>query len=501
MAQRNFRIDLLDTVFPMLSEQLGRTVIGSTREEISTKENHPKVYYMHNVMPSAYGLDSVGYQAAVPAITPADNTLLDTRPIYGDAKTRMMLAWNDTGEVYVLKCSVGIWTKLPATVPATTSPSFDINSVTIGRVNGVSYIFYAGIGCFVYNEITDELDHTVLTGLSIADILGVTSSSGYLIAYTAEAVAWSSTIDPTDFTPSQVTGAGGGNVAGIDGAIKFMLPNSLGLVVYTDTNAIGITYTGNLRYPFKFREISNSKGGTTLDAAAYEANASAQFVYSKAGLQLVDSQKAETILPQVTDFLAGKRLEDFDEVTSTFSVTDLTTTMKKKVKFIASRYLVISYGIDSFTHAIVYDITLDKLGKLKVDHVDCYECISLQVEVSKESIAFMSSDGSVQYLDFATSAASEGVCLLGKLQYTRSRMLTLQEVESENIEAGVDCTVSSLYSFDGKTLTKVDGTLAHTANNVRKHVFHITALNHSLLYVGKFNLTSVLVTYTAGGRR
>lgn len=501
MAQRSFRVNLLDTVVPMLSEQLGRTVIGSSKEEISTKENSPKVYYMHNVMPSAYGLDSVGYQAAVPAISPAISNLADVRAAYGDAKTRMMLGWTDTGEVYVLRCSVGVWEKLPATVPATTSPTFDINSVTIGRVNGISYIFYSGIGCFTYNEVTNQLDAVTLVGLTIADIIGISSSSGYLIAYSTEAVAWSSTIDPKDFVPSQVTGAGGGNVAGIGGSIIFALANALGIIVYSDTNAIAATYTGNLRYPFKFREVSNSNGGVSLDLVAYEANSATQFIYSKAGLQALSSQKAEIILADVTDFLAGKRIEDFDSALQQLIVTELTTTMKKKIKFIASRYLVISYGIDSFTHALVYDSGLEKIGKLKVDHVDCYECISTQVEVSKESIAFLKADGTVSYLDFATSADSSGVCILGKLQYTRSRMIALQGVESENIEDGVTCLVSTLASLDGKTTVKVEGTEMYAANNIRKHTFHNTAVNHSILYEGKFNLTTVLVTYTLAGRR
>jgi len=87
----------------------------------------------------------------------------------------------------------------------------------------------------------------------------------------------------------------------------------------------------------------------------------------------MSSQKAQIVLPEITDFLAGKVFEDFDEVTKELSLTELTATMKKKTKFISSRYLIVSYGITEFTHALIYDIALERLGKLKIAHVDCFE--------------------------------------------------------------------------------------------------------------------------------
>ena len=207
------------------------------------------------------------------------------------------------------------------------------------------------------------------------------------------------------------------------------------------------------------------------------------------------------LLPEVTDFLAGKRFEDYNELTDIFIVTDLTTTMKKKIKFIASRYVIISYGITNFTYALVYDVVLEKLGKLKIEHVDCFEYVGSQPEVSKESIAFLLNTGEVKLVDFSTPGDSNGVLIFGKLQFVRSRVITLQEVQVENVETTSSLAVSTRASLDGKTTNTIVGTESYSADNIRKYNFLNTAVNHSLMFVGKFNLVSVLVTYTAGGRR
>lgn len=505
MAQRFYTINLQDSLFPMLSEQQSRTVIGSVAGEAPAKEQRPGIAYCHNIMPSRYGYDSVGFLSVVPTFVglPAGLSFSDTRVVYGDAKSRLYLAWDDEGNVYALLSGFAVWIALPATVPATGGPGFSLDSVTIGTVNGVSYIFYAGIGGFNFNEVTKVLDAVTFIGLNIPTILGVVASSGYLIALTDQAIAWSSTIDPTDFVPSQITGSGGGNVAGIAGAIIFATANTLGILVYTSANTIAGTYTGNVQFPFKFREVEDSKGGINLDRVAYEANAKVQYVYSKAGLQTITSQRAENILPEVTDFLAGRRFEDYNETTKLYEITDLATsaTMLKKVKYVASRYVIISYGITSFTHALIFDTALNKLGKIKLTHVDVFEYIDSQTEISKESIAFLLADGEVKVLDFSATAASNGVLILGKLQFTRTRNLILLGVEVENVETSATLSLSSQVTLDGKTFTTVEGTIKESVDNLRSYDFRSEGKNHSLVFIGKFNLVTAQIIFTQGGRR
>lgn len=507
MAQEKYSIDLRNTFFTLLSEQQARTVIGSEVGKAPALEDKPRLSYCHNVMPSLYGLDSIGYLSIIPAAPlPPNLTFVDVRIAYGDAKSRIHLGWDNEGNVYALTAGSTTWVAIPATTPATGGVSFSPEEVTIGTVNGISYIFYSKIGAFTFNESTLQLDAVTLTGLNIPDTLGVVGSSGYLVAYTSQAIAWSSTLDPTDFIPSEVSGAGGGNVAGIAGAILFCTANPLGILIYTAANIVAATFTGNQRFPFKFRPVQSSKGGIALDLVAYEAEASEQFVYTKAGLQTVTSQGAETLLPEVTDFLSGRRFEDFDEVTKTFQVTDLaaTATMQKKIKLIASRYLVISYGLPSsstYTHALIYDIVLNKLGKIKRNHVDVFEYIGMQTEIAKETVAFVLSTGEVEILDFSATNSGTGVVILGKLQARRTRLLNLLGIEVENVDLGDTLTVTSEVSLDGKSTSLTDATLKSEVANLRTYSIRSTGLNHSIMLIGKFNLTTLLITYTIAGRR
>lgn len=501
MAQQKYPISLQYDMFPLLSDLLPRTVIGTIMGRPPSDGDAPGIAYCHNIMPTKEGLKSVGQLAIITAATSLGIT--DVRVIYGDEYTRIYLGFSSTGGVFALLPGDTAWRTIPGTTPAIASGSFSTDNLTIGRVNGISYIFYKQVGCFVYDEDTNTLAAVTLLGLTVNQITGITASSGYLIAYTPVATAWSSTINPLDFVPSEVTGAGGGNVAGINGAIKYITPNSLGILVHTETNTVAGTFTGNAQYPFKFRPVDDSNGAISLALLGYEAESSKQFVYSTAGLQMLTSQKAEVVLPEITDFLAGRKFEDFNESTLAYVYTVIPagSTMKKRLNFIASRYLVISYGVAEYTHAIILDIALQKMGKIKITHTDVIEYIRTQSEISKEAIGFVNFRGDVTVLDFSDTNTGSGVVILGKLQATLTRLLTLQEVYVENLYAGSDFTVTDLITMDGKTISNVAFPISYLSDTVRTFTNCYTALTHSLALKGKFNLTTAMITYTLAGRR
>lgn len=519
MAQSYYSVELEEIDFPFLSEQQPRTIMGTAIGRAISEESRPGIQYLHNVMPSKYGLDSVGFTTVIPI--PVDGNPIgnfsDTRIVYGTEKSRIYLTWDLVGNIYALLPLAKAWIPVPDTIPSTRVKGFTSNSVTIGTVNGVSYIFFSKIGCFQYDENLNQLVPIALTGLDIPTVLGVVASSGYLIAYTNEDIAWSSTILPTDFVPSPVTGAGGGAVAGTEGDIEFCTPTTTGIIIYVFANAIAATYTGNPQYPFKFKPVTDSKGGVSLDKVAYEANSASQFVYSKAGLQTISNNTAANILPGVTDFLAGKRFEDFDEDTNQYIEKNLgeNISMLKKIKFIASRYLIISYGLPagtsivgqpsangSFTHAFVYDVTLNRLGKVKIEHADVFEYVADQKEVSKESIAFLLPSGEVKTLHSSVLLDSSGVLILGKLQATHGRMTQLLGTECENVPLGSTVTCTSMAALDGKKdITLVEGSILNKAGNLQEFGFRYTAKNHSIILKGRYNLVTVLVRYSIHGKR
>jgi len=500
MAQSKYKVDLQNTDFPMLSEQQTRTVI---QRETVEKGDTPGIAYAHNVMPTRRGFDSIDYlQVVIPwAGFPA--TFVTIRIIYGDERTRLHMAWDSAGRAYILTpidTTTSEWVRLLDTTPSTATTGFTTEELSVGTVNGISYIYYKQLGAFTYNETTGQLDAVTLTGLTIANVIGLAAHSGYLIAFTVSAYARSSTIDPTDFIPSDVTGAGGADIADIAGDIQFVTTNSLGLLFYAKANIVAATYTGNIQYPFKFKEVQDSKGGIGLDLVAYDANSKTQFAYSKAGLQSITSQSATTILPEVTDFLAGFILEDYNESTKLYEETSTTVGMLKKINYVASRYLVISYGISEFTHAIVLDTALNKLGKLRHTHTECFEYVEEQAEIAKESVAFLTADGQIKVLDFSPGDTSSGVLVLGKIQFSRTRMTQLIGVGVENVKPSYVLDVSSQASLDGKDFTVVEGTLNESSNHVRTYYFDSEVLNHSIAFVGRFSLVTPEITYVIGSK-
>jgi len=508
MAQSYYTIDLKTASFPLLSEQQSRTVMkGRTSDDPNTSNyEKPSISYCHNVMPSQRGLYSVGFRPSIAKIEDlsASNRVDDVRTIFGDKGNRFNLTWDANGNPYVIGYGSYEWRKVLSTGFGSI-PGFDPNLVTIATVNGLSYIFYSKLIALIYNETSNALVPVTLTGLEIPSILGIVTTQNYLIAYTKDAIAWSSLIVPTDFTPSAVTGAGGGNVPGIDGPIKFVLPHSGGIIIYTLNNAIAGTFTGNGTSPFKFRKIDDAKGGINIDQVAYESGSKFQFSYTRAGLQVVNTQSADTILPQVTDFLSGRRFEDFNEDSLDLVSYDIPVneTIAKKLKFISSRYLVISYGWQGFNYALIYDIILDRLGKVKIDHVDVFEFVSATSEPSKESIGFLKKDGSVDVMETSVTLDSSGVLLLGKIQASFSRITTLLSVEIENVqEPTTDYTLYDFTSLDGKNYNrKVQGYLSSSEPNLRVYYFKLAAKNHTIAMLGKFNLVTALLVYTLNGRR
>ena len=502
MAQLIYPLNLKEASFPMLSSLQGRTVIGSTVGVAAAQANSPSVAYCHNVMPTKEGYESVGYLPVIAALEGGSSTpFSDVRVIYGTNKSRIYMVLDSLGSVYVLLVGATEWLAVPATSPATGGIGFDHNTVTIGTVNGETYIFYKNIGAFQFNEATNELDAVTLSGLTISETIGIIGSGGYLVAYTVNAIAWSSTIDPTDFVPSVVTGAGGGNVAGIAGKILVITGNSLGMLVHTTANILAGSFTRTGLFPWQFRVVPGGKGGISLDHIAYEAESEDQYIYSKAGLQTISYQKAEVILPEITDFLSGKVFEDFNEVTKEYVITTLTTTMKKKLKYIASRYLVISYGITEFTHALVVDIALNRVGKLKITHNDCFEYVGAQLEVAKETLAFLLADGSVSVMDVSDKTSGVGTLVVGKLEATYTRWLTILGIDAEDIKSSAEFSITILQSLDGRNTTPVSTSLGYSAAGIRKFLCKTTGNNHSLVIIGDFNLSALLVRYALAGRR
>lgn len=507
MGQITYRANLSAKSIPLLSESFGRSVIvgdkdqNFNRQVTATEDSDkdigiPQIYYGHNIMPTAQGMESIGYDPVTPAVD-GEMGFESIYVIRDAAENKAYFAHTDAGFNYVQEVGSSTWTKIN-----------DVSStglISVAYVSGVSYIYFANVGCYKYDFTTNLLVAVPLTGITPANVIGVAAAAGYLITWTETEIAWSSTVDPTDFTPSIITGAGGGPVESTKGKITIVVTNFLGVIVYTTANAVAGVYSGNSRFPFNFREIIGAGGVASLDLIASGSGGGSQYAYTTSGLQLINSQTTQTVFPEITDFVAGEYFEDFNEDTLTFSTQILAAPMMKKLTVVSDRYLIMSYGVNSLTHAIVFDLVQKRFGKLKFPHVDCFELELLApevVETPRKSIGFLQADGTIRNVNFSVSSQfSNGVMLCGKYQYVRSRLLTMDGICLENVRAGANFNVYDLYSLDGKNNLRQRAYLKSNLGLYREYNVHATGVNHSLLFMGAFYMVSLVLEFHVNGRR
>jgi hypothetical protein len=523
MSQIAYRGNLSSAYFPLISRFHGRTVIVPGQDNNFSRQLQssadldkdvgiPQVYYCHNIMPTGQGYLSIGYEQRVAAFDGTDKGITQEITMRDDnynGGSKGYFMGSPNGFYYVLNETAGYagfagqyWDG----AAMQNFPNIAGIQITRAHVNGKTYIYISGVGCFTWDFANQRFNLQVLTGLTASAIVGITESRGYMIAYSTNAVAWSSLIDPTDFTPSLQTGAGGGQVQSIKGVITCGAPTSNGFILYTAQNAVAVLYTNNAQYPFNFNECIGAGGISTLERVTFDSDSGNNYAYTSFGVQVIKAKSAETILADVTDFLAGQYFEDFNEATLAFEYSILTAPMHKKLTFVADRYLVISYGISSLTHALVYDSVQKRFGKLRVNHVACFQydlLTDLVSDIPRKSIAFVASDGTISVVNFAAAFTNRsGVLLLGKYQYVRSRGLALQEATLENPTKGGKLKVYDFVSADGKNYSqKVAGTVLSSGDDTANYGFGSPdGKNHSILLVGCFNLNTVELAFNVTGR-
>lgn len=504
MAQLTYKIDLTSASFPLLSEKLPRTVVVPKQEKEALYDT-PQIYYAHNVMPTQLGYQAVSYQDKTAPVVSPGSVFSSLHLLRDISENKAYFSHTSDGKNWVLLSPFYTWVETTY-IPAASVPTA---IVTTAHINGETYIYFAGVGCYKYIFASNTLSLVTLTTLVPSAILGIIASSGYLLAWSSTALAWSSTTNPTDFTPSAISGAGAASIQEAAGKLVTFAKLNNGLVVFTTANAIGVSYTGNGSFPFSFSEIKGSGGIASQEMVTYTGNAVNIFAYTTNGLQKISLAQAETILPEITDFLAGGVFEDFDEGNLTFSKVRLAAdaVMVKRLHIVSNRYLIISYGVTSLTHAIVVDLSRQRIGKLKLAHVQCFEFNVLDPEVIETpllSLAFVQANGQVYIADFTSvSDTAVGILILGKYQYVREEYLQLHEISIEDIPLNAVLTVYTSSNLDGKSASFFQVTrMSSPANSlVRKYGFRRTALNHSILLKGSFDLVSGHIVFTLAGSR
>lgn len=534
MTQIKFRADINAVEFPLLYEWASRTVIQNPADQGQPPITTPQILYCQDVLPTQQGYKSVSYKDLIAAASPANITFSNIFNVADAAQNKALIGVTLDSHIYMLTAASPNW------VDVTPGGWAGGDAVTVGNANGSWYLYLANKGCYLINVTGVVLTLTALTSITAANIVGMSSSINYLLLYDATTVYWSSTINPLDFTPSTITGAGSSVPFDELGKIITIKQLNNGFCVYTTSNAVLASYSNNAVFPWVFRNANNVAGIVSYKQVNQAAGLGFHIALTSAGITQITPQGGDVITPEITDFLAAKDIESFDQVNNLILDTDIdrTAPLNSAIAIIGARYIVVSYGITGYTDAIVYDLALKRYGKLHVNHVCCFEIKTYvegvispyndPAEIGQTYAAaspqtynstaitlnnppdvgrifgFLQADGTVKlaYLN-NLSSTDNAILVLGKYQATRSNLLELEEIDIELVpveNTGLQILVAS--SINGKDLLPAQSaTLIERGIDINRYAIRAVGKNHQIIFKGSFDLTMCEITATLGSRR
>jgi len=542
MTQIYYRANLTDAQFPLVSTFQGKTVIqqgidqnydpaplGSTEDR---DKGIPEALYMHNVLPSKYGYKSIAYDSVIDPVT-GSTGFKRIFPVKDFAGNRGHIAITDS-RTYLITSANPVWKDV---TPAG-QPSYA--DVTVADATGSSFICYSKFNIFTIDLVLGTLSIAALTWDSPttnASIVGIASSNNYLLAHDGATLYWSSALNVLDFKASQITGAGNGTPTAMVGAIIALAKVGIGFAIYCQGNIVVATFSGNVQYPWIFKEAPNGAGISGVYSISLTGDEGSNYAWTTAGLLKVTLAGCTSVHPEVTDFLSGRLIDDFDPVTNTFTITKLTSEPSIKVAYIASRYLCISYGQSGLNYAIIYDAALKRWGKIKLDHVQIFDLsfgiknsdiVTIsdfgtltyadfglatyadwvppspnQAAEAKHSLAFLQADGTIKLANFDyQNYNADAVLLMGKYQVFRANTLAVQGFTVETIESGNnDFSVGVLTSLDGKNFQPAITPYEVISDNIREYYCMTIGQNHAIKFNGSFHIVGLVVIFTKNGNR
>ena len=531
MTSISYRANLSAKTFPLLARNQSRTVIvpqndqpytryGSVAERLRDV-NTPQAYYMENVLPTIEGYVAVGYLPRGATEIGIGPSVVKVKELYYNGN-QYFIAEINNGTFYALGSGANFSGAFLCTGNICTN--YNENAVSYAIVNGVTYVLQrdiaaAGTNFSVFSGT--DMTNTATTGLTLFNTIGIVGANGYNIAYSKTAVAWSSLVNPTDFVPSLITGAGGGAIQEAKGYIQFCLPTSFGFIVYCERNCVAAVYTGNSRNPFKFTEIKGSGGGVSPELVARDVGQQYNIAWTTKGLQKLGPVVAENIYPEL-EALIQTKYKEYLNLSSNEFVTSSTSVRLGRLGLLCNRYLCYSFNSSSnslfetgYTDVIVFDQVLERYGRLHFDHAHIGEFHNYVSQGSPFNYTFFDNGPlpiflinkrglSYQLGDRANSySGGESAIILGKFQYVRSRRLCLDKVNIENSGQAFDSTSITCTDLptqeDSVNETPVVGTIFSNRPNFKVFHFNVDAIAHSILIKGGFNLTNVELEFHTTG--
>ena len=472
------------------------------------------MYYAENVLPTNGGYKSISHTLVAPSPSPGTNVNSRVWRITDPLTGYVLYLYTDDSAARTLFVNkLGVYTAVANPAIKTVSRGGRLQNVFI--LNGLIHLSFAGdIGAAnsqtVWTIDANSLALTAhaLSGLAYTPDALHFSIAGYLCAISLTSVAWSSTLLIYDFTPSLLTGAGSIAVQDLQSSAVPVQAQG-GAILVGLKNCVAMSFSNNARYPFTFQTITGSAGASigpydlNVPGQRYvgtAADSSGCYTLNDFTIQRVTLNSASPVFPEVSDFFDANELEDFNP--TTYEITRAQGTLFKPtmIKTLFGRYIVVAYhqtvqGIPA-TFALVFDLQLKRVGRLKLlfDAADMIEW--------NDSIAYVTTNGAIYTADTNTASPHNGVLALGKFQYARTALLTLEAVGIESVMPADNFTCTNLPTLDGNTfLTPVVLYALPPSGVLRSFLSHTSGVNHTLIIKGQFDINTVEITYIVEGQQ
>lgn len=539
-SPRPYELNLKSSQFPFLTHLLERT---SITQEIGTPEQDvkPQPLYLKNVVPSLQGYDSLDQLGIDTSIGATDigglGNHFDKVWPFRDENGQQLLFSPAGGRSAVLKEGETAWNSY------TNLGGNPIASRAYRKQ--LTYFCYAGSAVYRYKATGPVFQSIALTGLTIGNILGICSAASYMLAFDLDTIYYTNRDEAEnaiDFTPLLGT-AGSFKVLHLIGKIVSILPITNGFIVYGEENAVAGLYSGNPENPFTLREIRASSGIKNTEQVSYSSNVGAHFAWTRSGLQQLSPQSAENGFPQLTEFLRAQTLEVFNNATGTITKTIYDAPFAVKLELLGHRFLCISYGPVSaapqiYTECLIYDLELQRWGKIVEDHVAIFQytfagqityltfndlaAVTFNALAGTTFLELFNQVGTSPALQYriglckpngdliiydranlvAPAASSNALILLGRLAPYKVGVTKTSEVEVESgqLTATIYTSLSNdPFAIDRKTVMREFSRKAGA--KAQRFLGQSTGYHHLFALEGRFHLTTGIIKLSAEGSR
>lgn len=565
MATNVFRLNVTAAQFPFLSDQEGSSVIVPGQDTYFVRPNAftgetadknigiPQFTFLENVMPTSYGVQSVGYSEN--PITYPDNLLQTDQLIYLRSQTgrRYLANFNrQNGKFFILSPELNQWLQVLTT-------GLSLSHAYTCMVKGRCFFYFKNGGALYefkgYNTITNVFDFATMNtvgGISnLTPMYGLTSANNYLIFFTRTLVFYTIPSEvygvAPDFTPSLgPTGAATETPSVLKGVIITCLPTQDGYYMFTSTNTIAVYYSGNIKFPWTYRELENSAALVSLDSIAADRDGYPKYYYSSAGLLKIGKSQCTPTQIEASEFIGNTVFELFDWTNKEVQRFEVGETLATAYAYVANRWLVISYGFPGqpFEVAIIWDEHLKRWGKARIQHSRAIEYFGIPATIPSilgltygelldlghsyqklldlewsyaylgganyagnpdlaleyMSLGFVSLDGNINVMNFDNATLSDlSVAILGRVAFTRTSRFKITDVWLERVEDTPTTENSKLAILPSNDMKNAHKTVygfkkLTAAGGVRKYQFpNCEGINHQMRFEGDFQLATIVV--------